>query len=1147
MHRCTGRVPLHSRINIQAAALSFNCVQPCDFLPDVRVDDPASFLLINMHNPHREASMTHEYTDAQRMELRSHVNLAGEVIARLWPMRTFISRNPLQGFEDLPFEDGVREGERLFGAQGYLPHEFYRIAYREGRIERRGLQEALQPLVSDKHVQWGDRRLSHLEVLLTVMVDGIQTPFVPSTTACAAAPADNDPRLDRIGCWLQTVLPKEVWEGDDLKRFPDHERYQETMADWCDRTLGSDITEQLNRHLIKWLAVFCDEGEAAWTMPHREETFFRAWKATARHDVSLRLLGIEGVGRKIESLSDRPEDAVLQSLEMLKIPPFAWQSYLSLHLAALPGWAGYIKWRSEQAANPWQEAYRIDLIKYLAVRLFYERELVAVVCRKAFGCRGDAGALQDYIRQYPYAVWFRQALIAGTLTERASSAGERMLRWWKQADARAWEEEGRQWYPEECRARLEAMKRAHALMLLQLAEAFSISTEAVTMMSSNEVSTLLSWLRSFPADVQSLKWLEAYESAHQSQLLDKLRPSSKSTPAEAARARRGGVRPLAQFAFCIDVRSEVFRRHLEAHGGYETFGFAGFFGLPVAYRSLDEVHEAELCPVLLKPKHVLREVPRTYQGGADQRRKARKTIAKTGQELLHDLKHNVITPYVMVEAVGWLFAWPMLGKTLCPRWYDRLSERLRALFMPPVATTLTVDKLSTKEADEMVAAEQRMQILRWLRAHHRVQGRDLTPDRLERIRLQALGEALEPTEAVSALGFLLVVSKEEERRVLEDLRRDCRLEPRMTSARVDRITRTGFTLNEQAYYVETALRLMGLTRTFGRLIFLCGHGSTSQNNPYESALDCGACGGSQGLPNARAFATIANRPQVRQVLVQRGITIPSDTHFVAAVHDTTTDQVRIADVEDVPSTHRKELAQVLEDFTTTGYEAASERYDLVAPGSRSADGREAARAVVGRSVDWSQVRPEWGLARNSAFIIASRELTQEADLEGRAFLHSYDHTSDEDGRLLEFIMTAPLIVAQWINAEYYFSTVDPERYGSGSKVYHNVTGRIGVMSGNSSDLRMGLPIQSVLDGGRPYHEPMRLTAVIEAPCERITRIINRQPLLKKLFHNRWLRLVAWEPNEQRFYRYNASASWTATEDAGSRNHCTDKALGDSPT
>ena len=218
---------------------------------------------------------------------------------------------------------------------------------------------------------------------------------------------------------------------------------------------------------------------------------------------------------------------------------------------------------------------------------------------------------------------------------------------------------------------------------------------------------------------------------------------------------------------------------------------------------------------------------------------------------------------------------------------------------------------------------------------------------------------------------------------------------------------------------------------------------------------------------------------------------------------------------------------MLEDVNETGSMAAAEREVALQATSTRHDRRNVMQDVQLRSMDWAQVRPEWGLARNSLFIIGSRRLTQGIDLEGRSFLHSYDHRPDTDGKLLEIIMTAPLIVAQWINMEYYFSTVDPEVYGSGSKVYHNVTGRIGVMTGVQSDLRMGLPVQTVMNGARLYHEPMRLTAIIEAPRDRLSAIINRQPLLEGLFNNRWLNLIAYEPIERRYYRYDGARGWTA--------------------
>lgn len=314
----------------------------------------------------------------------------------------------------------------------------------------------------------------------------------------------------------------------------------------------------------------------------------------------------------------------------------------------------------------------------------------------------------------------------------------------------------------------------------------------------------------------------------------------------------------------------------------------------------------------------------------------------------------------------------------------------------------------------------------------------------------------------------------------------------------------GFTLDEQVLYAETALVIMGLTGGFAPLVLLCGHGGRTTNNPHASALDCGACGGNPGGPNARVAAAILNRSEVRGSLRERGIDIPPSTWFLAGEHDTTTDTVVIFDRHAVPPGLAGAVAALEGDLAIAGRRLAAERVRAL-PGGRV---RRPAAHAAARAQDWAEVRPEWGLARNTAFIVGPRSITVGLDLGCRTFLHSYDTAIDPDGTALETILTAPMVVAQWINAQYYFSTVDPDVFGAGDKTLHNPVGGVGVLLGGGGDLRAGLPRQSVLDGDDPYHEPMRLLTVVQAPLERITAVVDRNDVLRHLFDGGWVTLAA---------------------------------------
>jgi uncharacterized protein len=1054
--------------------------------------------------------------ESRRMELRAIVRLAGEVIAQYWPMRTFVHHNPLHSLEYLPFEETVRRGKQFMGGSGYLASDVYRHYLRSGRIRPEHLDEVLRDVAQPTSVAIGAHTVRHSDVLRACLIDGIGSPVIEPLDS--QLPDPSHALIERLTARLQSVLtyPDLRTRIDNIVES-DHAALGRwlTLSHWCDDTLGTQIVGQINDQLIKWCEAFLDEGHATWVMPERDKGLYQAWKMIAAHEWSP--CGISDSGRKIAALPEYPEDALLDSLDALGIPSDLRQDYLSLQLTALPGWAGFIKWRGEERDYPWQQAYPAGLVKFLAVRLWYARELVQKACRDELGIEGRYEAVIAYMRQHPEEYYLRRQRVAGRLPALYAEEVDRLAH----QKGTGWKAVIDRYEIEVVPRQAAAARRAAARTLLALSESLHIEPERFVETTPETLKHLADWIQAFPESVHGPVWLKALETSYQQSLLGQVR-------SRAAAAHHGEQsRPYSQSVYCIDVRSEPFRRHLESTGAHETYGFAGFFAAFIRYRAWGKEHDTEQFPVIMRAKNEVREIPRSYLDHKVSKHQTRRKWVHAGHTLLHDLKENVVTPYVMVESLGWFYGIPIFGKTLLPSLYRRWTAWMQQLFVPAIATTLTVDKLAPADTAEMVAAEQQAVVRKALQERLGLRSSRMTSGLIESLRQYAVSGSDEPDSSLREAAEQAGISKEALVSLIDVLRRQYELNARSASRHKERITRTGFTLEEQTLTVDTALRMMGLTKNFARLVLFCAHGSTSDNNPYESALDCGACGGNEGKPNARVLAIMANNAQVRSRLAKNGIEIPSDTHFLAGQMDTTTDAVQLFDLEDVPPTHRADLARLQEDLQEAAELTSQERCGRLPDVPQPLFGNQAKAHVRRRSADWSQVRPEWGLSGNAAFIIARRELTKGLDLSGRVFLHSYDYREDSTNRLLEVLLTAPQVVAQWINMEHYFSTTDNEVYGSGSKIYHNVVGRLGIMSGPWSDLRLGLARQTVMNGEVPYHEPMRLLTIVEAPRERIDKLIGRHEVLQHYYHNQWVHLVAFDPGDGRWYRYDPKGLWNA--------------------
>lgn len=525
-----------------------------------------------------------------------------------------------------------------------------------------------------------------------------------------------------------------------------------------------------------------------------------------------------------------------------------------------------------------------------------------------------------------------------------------------------------------------------------------------------EAVQLIAWHKDYllPKDSVSkfIKSLRHTESLYRKDLLSKLKIHSSNKPTCFSQGRKAAVE--GQFVFCIDSRSESLRQTLEKIGPYETFGTAGFFGLPL---SIQEGSERKLnsCPVFVSPKYTV----------------AKKVVKKHFLNqwylcLRENTKATLFAPFVLVE-----FLAPLLGLSFFKRTF--------------------------------------------------------TPTVLQRLKFLA---------------------KKPFRSFASHL-----------------IDENCISFQDQCLYAHKALTMMGLSEKFSPIVVVCAHGSVTKNNPFASLLQCGACGGNEGSFNAQVLCKILNTMEVRKYLAKNDIIIPNSTCFLAAFHDTTSNQISFCSEPDFTSLNLKAFQKIKRDLSK-----ATQVLNVHKAHNKSKS------YAFKKAYDWSEVQPEWGLSRNASLIIAPRFFTQSIDLKGRAFLHTYNWEEDKDGSILNTLLEGPLLVAHGINAQYFFSTLNNVAYGAGSKVTKNITGQRGPMQGNASDLMFGLPRQSVfLSDEKIHHIFCRLNVFIHAPTPSIKTILLKNKKIQELIANEWIYVVALDPVANDYYLMNSSLSWEPIE------------------
>jgi uncharacterized protein YbcC (UPF0753/DUF2309 family) len=888
---------------------------------------------------------------------------AARLLPAQGPIGRFVHHNTLHAFEALQFDEAVLAAARVHGAEPFLREEAFRELLAQGRILARDLSEELRLDLGDScttNVGLGLDRLS----LRTLALLALEEELDPQALAWRVS--DMSGRDAELWAACRAAMGNVQLPDPPSRRLPSMR-----LRDLLVAAGAADPDDLVSPLVGRVVGAFVDQGVAYWSLPGLDEGLF----AAARDLLSQRLDSPEpwrkGLARTFRRLARSRRTAAqvaIDCLDELGVEEFEWDELLSATLLALPGWAGIIRQLELRPDRAPVHSPPTRLIDFVALRLVLDLHAARFVA-------GEAGFDTTSMAQ------LRRSLepLSGPSHD------------------------------------VEASLRA-SLALFQIAKHAGFQVSRILRIESAEAQAIARELEAFDDLRRRRVWHLAYERRHLVEVVDGLAAHLADADADA-----GGTTSAA-LVFCIDERMESLRRHVEeTTPSVRTFGIAGFFGVAMYYRGLDDAVSAPLCPIALVPEHEVNEVPVTGQSRRVQLRSVQRRMA--GQ-LAHGANvgsRTFVRGTLWSSALGVASAIPLVARVLVPRLAARFGRAVGSATLPQVQTRLALLRAS--------------------------QGR-------------------------------------------------------LPSGRAE-----GFDVAEMVAIVKAVLEEIGLTQGFPRLVGIIGHGSSSLNNPHESAHDCGACGGGRGGPNARAFAQMANSKAVREQLASGGVNVPVDTCFFGAYYDTCNCSLTLYDRDQVPESHRDELDSLLETLDAARAQDAHERCRRFDNAPLDLSPSAALRHVEARAEDLAQTRPEYGHATNAVCIIGRRSRTRGLYLDRRAFLVSYDPTSDPSGTILGRILAAAGPVCAGINLEYYFSFVDPVRYGCATKLPHNITGLMGVMDGHASDLRTGLPWQMV-----EIHEPVRLLFIIERNPESLSRVISESPVMRRLVENAWVRMAALDPD-----------------------------------
>ncbi len=629
------------------------------------------------------------------------------------PIRDFVHHNTLHGFQHLPFPDALAEAQALTGAQTYWPESRFRTCLAAGRITPDDLAAALEDAGVADLDQPVIRGLNRRAVLLASLQAGGEAP--PESQlgwlqregsldgdalfTCCAAIVAAQPVASSLALGDWAALAGRIGQAW-------------TWRSLLDYLTGEDVLERGRGILQRHLAAHLDLGVAAWRNPLRTQGFFAAWRASAGQDLAWEMDELPNVRDEILNLPDDPLAVLADELPRLLPDEGLWYGYLERLSLELPGWSGMFLRRDRHPQGG--DDTPVAMADYLAVRVLLERLLIDDVLRRLAGSPLAVGELAGYFAARPDEFLVRQAVHQPGLPEDLLGQAVSLVEQARHGHVGepAWQQLAGLLRP----ALAARQERAQAWRLATLCRQLGLTADDVGTLGSDGLSALAACVASLSPLRRGEVWLLAYEGHYRTQLFGALAANHGR--------QRPPVQPSAQVVMCMDDREEGTRRHLEEVAPtIVTYGAAGFFGVPMYWQGLDDAQPTALCPVVVRPRHLIREWPAAGAEAQAVRHAARRERRLRWREKLFQATRRRALAGPLLSALASLPALAALtAATLAPgafgaalqRWREayegRLPGRLALAAEPGAVATPESPQIGWHEAEQVaqVAAFLRM-------------------------------------------------------------------------------------------------------------------------------------------------------------------------------------------------------------------------------------------------------------------------------------------------------------------------------------------------------------------------------------------------------------------------------------------------------